>query len=125
VANIYGKELLKTIAKTRTLAPLKPDEVLHAQTDGSMLFTRDGGWKEVKVGRIFKSSDCIAPNDKQCRISHSHYLAHLENSTTFTPKMEQIIKSYGSIKQWLVFLNDGTTWIRQWVEDPYPNAISI
>ena len=60
VADTYGKELGKTIAKTRTLAPLKPNEVLYGQMDGSMLFTRDGGWKEVKVGRIFKSSDCIA-----------------------------------------------------------------
>jgi hypothetical protein len=125
VADTYGKELEKTIAKTRTLAPLKPDEVLYAQTDGSMLFTRDGGWKEVKVGRIFKSSDCIAPNEEQSWIRHSQYLAYLETSKTFTPKMEQIIESYGSIKQRLVFINDGATWIRQWIEDAYPDAISI
>jgi len=125
VADSYGKELSKTIAKTRTLAPLKPDEVLYAQTDGSMLFTRDGGWKEVKVGRIFKSSDCIAPNEEQSWIRHSQYLAHLETSKIFTPKMEQIIESYGSIKQRLVFINDGATWIRQWIEDAYPDAISI
>ena len=53
VADTYGKELGKMIAATRTLPPLKSKEVLYAEVDGSMIFTRDDGWKEVKVGRVF------------------------------------------------------------------------
>jgi hypothetical protein len=90
-----------------------------------MLFTRDADWKEVKVGRMFKSTDCIDPNGKQSWIRHSQYLAYLENSKSFTSKMEGLIESYGDLGQRLVFINDGATWIRQWIEDAFPNAISI
>jgi hypothetical protein len=125
VADTYGKELGKSISTTRTLTPLKPEEILYAELDGSMLFTRDNDWKEVKVGRIFKSSDCIDPNGKESWIRHSQYLAYLENSKYFTSKMEDLIESYGLIGQRLVFINDGASWIRKWIEDAFPDAISI
>jgi hypothetical protein len=125
VVNTYGKELEKTIASSRTLPPLKSNEILYAQMDGSMLFTRDTDWKEVKVGRMFKSSDCIDPNGKASWIRHSQYLAYLENSKFFTSKMEDLIESYGSLGQQLVFINDGATWIKNWIEDAFPEAISI
>ena len=125
VADTYGKALEKTIATTRTLAPLKPSEVLYAELDGSMLFTRTDGWKEVKVSRVFKSSDCIAPNEDSSWIRNWQYLAYLENSKVFTSKLENLIESYGDLKHRLVFINDGATWIRQWIEDAFPNAIPI
>ena len=125
VADTYGKELEKTIASSRTLPPLNAEEVLYAQVDGSMIFTRDESWKEVKVGRIFKSSDCIDPNGNASWIQHSQYLAYLGNSKYFTNKMDGLIESFGSIKQRLVFISDGATWIRNWIEDTFPDAISI
>ncbi len=125
VADTYGKELEKTIATTRILPPLKPEEVLYVEVDGSMIFTRDDDWKEVKVGRIFKSSDCIDPNGDQSWIRHSQYLAYLGNSQSFTNKMDSLIESYGNIKQRLVFISDGATWIRNWIEDAFPDAVSI
>ena len=86
VADTYGKAVEKMIASTRTLSPLKSEEVLYAEVDGSMIFTRDDDWKEVKVGRVFKSSDCIDPNGNEGWIKHSQYLAYLENSQSFTKK---------------------------------------
>lgn len=125
VADTYGKELEKKMPATRILAPLKPKEVLYAEVDGSMIFTRDEGWKEVKVGRVFKSFDCIDPNGDQRWIRHSQYLAYLESSQSFTNKMDNLIESFGSIKERLVFISDGATWIRKWIEDAFPNAVSI
>lgn len=125
VADTYGKELEKTIETARTLPPLKSEEVLYAEVDGSMIFTRDDDWKEVKVGRIFKSSDCIDPNGNASWIRHSQYLAYLGNSKDFTNKMDGLIESFGNIKQRLVFISDGATWIRNWIEDAFPDAISI
>jgi hypothetical protein len=125
VADTYGKELEKTIATTRTLPPLKTEEVLYSEVDGSMIFTRDDDWKEVKVGRIFKSSDCIDPNGNASWIRHSQYLAYLGNSKYFTNKMDGLIESFGNIKQRLVFITDGATWIKNWIEDAFPDAISI
>lgn len=56
---------------------------------------------------------------------HSQYLAYLGNSKSFTNKMDGLIESFGSIKQRLVFISDGATWIRNWIEDAFPDAISI
>ena len=52
-------------------------------------------------------------------------MAYLGNSQYFTNKMDDLIESYGDIKQRLVFISDGATWIRKWEEDAFPNAISI
>src|SRR5437773_1455208 len=82
----------KTIETTRTLPPLKSEEVLYAEVDGSMIFTRDDEWKEVKVSRVFKSSDCIDPNGKASWIRHSQYLAYLDNSQSFTKKVDDLIE---------------------------------
>lgn len=125
VADIYGAEVGKEISTTRTLPPLDSEEVLYVEVDGSMIFTRDEGWKEVKVGRIFKSSDCIDPNGKQSWIRHSQYLAYLSDSQFFTDKMDPLIDSYGHLKQRLVFISDGAPWIKKWIEDAFPEAISV
>lgn len=44
---------------------------MYIEADGSMLLTREEGWKETKPGRIFKSSDCIHAAGKQGWISNS------------------------------------------------------
>ena len=31
----------------------KDDDIVYGMMDGSMVFTREDGWKEMKVGRIF------------------------------------------------------------------------
>jgi hypothetical protein len=125
VANVYGAEVGKTLNDEVNLTPCKKDEVVYAMADGSMLFTREEGWKEVKVGRIFKSSDCIHAEGKAGCISHSQYIAHLGGHQVFTAEMEKLLDKYVSRKQPIVFLSDGATWIKNWVEDAYPQAISI
>lgn len=126
VTNFYGAELRKTEDVTqRILPPLNSKEVLYAELDGSMLQTRYDGWKEVKLSRIFKSGDCIDPNGESSWIRNSQYLAHLGDCKTFTEQLEDSLESYGNLKERLVFINDGATWIRQWIEDAFPDAISI
>jgi len=39
--------------------------------------------------------------------------------------MDDLIESYGDLGSRLVFISDGATWIRNWVEDAFPSAISI
>ncbi|MEJ7739200.1 MAG: UPF0236 family protein [Chitinophagaceae bacterium] len=121
----YGKEVEKEVNKERTLTPLKKDEVLYVQADGSMLLTREEGWKEVKVGRLFKSSDCIHADQKSGWISNSQYIAHLGNNKEFTKPMDDLIESYGKSANQLIFVSDGAVWIRNWIEDAFPDAISI
>ena len=126
VTDYYGSSCAKEEALLQvSLKPVKPREVLYIEADGSMLFTRDNGWKEVKVGRLFKSGDCIDPNGKQSCIRHSQYYGHLGDSKTFTSRMDTMIDNYQVRSQQLVFISDGAPWIRNWVEDSFPQAIAI
>jgi len=126
LTDAYGKAAAQEANnKACTLAPVKKEEVLYAQADGSMLLTREEGWKEVKVGRVFKSSDCMHAGQKAGRISHSHYIAHLGNSEAFTRQMEEVLELYARSSMHLVFVTDGAIWIKHWIEDAFPEAVSI
>ncbi|HRO46920.1 hypothetical protein [Agriterribacter sp.] len=97
VTDCYGKLAETEVNVSRSLEPVKKDEVLYVQADGSMLLTRDEGWKEVKVGRMFTSGSCIDPNGKSGWIRHCQYVAHLGNSKDFTQQMDSFIESYGRL----------------------------
>lgn len=125
LTDLYGKGVEDDVNVGRTLTPLKQDEVLYVQADGSMVLTREDSWKEVKVGRFFKSNDCIHTGSKQGWISNSQYVAQLGNSKDFTKIMDELIESYGQLDNRLLFISDGATWIKNWIEDAFPDAISI
>ena len=125
VTTLYGEEIGKTINEEVILTPSKKDEVMYAMADGAMVLTREEGWKEVKVGRIFKGSDCIHAGEKPGWISNSQYVAHLGGHVEFTSRMEKLLDNYMTQKQLIIFISDGAKWIKNWVEDAYPNAISI
>lgn len=125
VTDTYGSEAGKTINEHTTLMPLKKQEVLYIEADGSMLLTREEGWKEVKLGRLFKASDCIHAGGKPGWISNSQYVAHLGGHKTFTHQMEHLIDSYSHQGNKLVFITDGAPWLKNWIEDAYPSSHSI
>jgi hypothetical protein len=125
LTDLYGKGVEDIVNAERTLTPLKQNEVLYAQADGSMVLTREEGWKEVKVGRIFKSSDCIHADSKQGWISNSQYVAHLGSSKDFTKIMDDLIESNGKLGKRLIFISDGAPWIKNWAEDAFPEAVSL
>ena len=126
VTDCFGAQIgLSTADTERTLVPLQKDEKMYIETDGSMIFTREEGWKEVKVGRLFKSGDCIRNDGKPGCITHSQYMAHLGDCKIFRGRMENLIDAYGAKAGQLVFISDGAPWIKNWVEDAYPGAISI
>jgi hypothetical protein len=125
VTDCYGKAAETEVNQSRSLEPVKKEEVLYVQADGSMIQNRGDGWKEVKVGRMFTSGSCIDPNGNASWIRHSQYVAHLGNSKDFTSQMDTLIESYGRLGNRLVFNGDGGTWIKNWIEDAFPEAVSI
>ena len=125
LTDLYGKGVEGVVNSERTLTPLKAEEVLYSEVDGSMLLTREEGWKEVKVGRFFKSSDCIHAGSKPGWISNSQYVAHLGNSKDFTATMDNLLESFGKLDNRLIFISDGAPWIKNWIEDAFPKALSI
>jgi hypothetical protein len=125
VTDYYGSAVSPLVNVENSLSALKEEEVLYVEADGSMILTREDSWNEVKVGRIFKSSDCCKTGEKQGWISHSQYCAHLGSHKDFTKQMDSLIDMHGSLGNRLVFISDGATWIKNWVEDAFPKAISI
>lgn len=104
-------------------------EILHEQSeklhyvsvDGSMYFTKEEDWKEIKLGRIYKDEDLAEVSKDRCELLTSTYVAHLGSSKEFLPKMEYCIENLKN----KVFIADGATWIWNWVEDTYPDSIQI
>ena len=126
VTNSISERLHEEDVECERLLPMvSKDEVLYAEADGSMISTRTEGWKEVKLARLFKSSDCLNPNTSSSYLQHSQYIAHFGSSKEFCEKTERVIDSYGRLKSRLVFITDGATWIKNWIEDSYPESIAI
>ena len=125
VTDFYGEKIEESVIQNNNKKPIEKGCVLYAEIDGSMLFTREEKWKEVKVGRIFRSEDCLNPNSKSQYITQSEYQAHLGNCKEFTLKMEDSLDYYGNLNERLVFINDGAVWIRNWISATYPKAVSI
>ena len=110
----------------RKLRPLARTDVLYVEMDGSMVCTRDReSWKEVKLGRLFRGADCLNPNSDASHLCDSQYVGHFGTSVDFCKKLKDVIDSYGDLKDRLVFINDGAAWIREWIADNYPLAISV
>ncbi len=57
----------------------------------------------------------------RCELLSSDYVAHLGSSKDFLPKIEYCIEN---IKN-KVFIADGARWIWNWVEDTYPEEVSL
>ena len=126
VTDLYGEQVGKiTAPDERTLTPVKQNETLYVEADGGMILTRNDDWKEVKVGRLFKSGDCIRASGKPGYISHSQYKGYLGDCKNFSQQMESLIDSYMVQENRLVFISDGAPWIKNWIQDAYPNAESI
>ncbi len=105
---------------------LEEGEILYIEADGSMLQTREAGWKEAKLGRIFKSSAISNESENRNSINCSEYVATLGNHKEFAIKMSAIIgDAYEKWKDRLVFINDGARWQWNWIDVSYPQATQI
>lgn len=97
VTDFYAKAVEATVNKDVVLSPVKEEEVLYVEVDGSMILTREQGWSEVKAGRMFKSSDCLHPDGKPVWISHSQYTAHLGGYKEFTRTMDILLDKHSPL----------------------------
>ncbi len=128
VTNIYGSYLEKERSEEKHLPQIlqmKAEESVYVEVDGSMIYTREEGWKEVKVGRIFKESDCLEVGGERGWIRHSEYDAFLGDCKKFTWRFEQKLLPYSRLGRRLIFITDGALWIKNWAEDVFPQAVYI
>lgn len=104
---------------------ISKESVIYAQMDGSMILTREHSWKEVKLGRVFGSSDLYEENKKRNWLKDSEYLAHLGDHRTFEDAFSRILDQYSDKDENLVFINDGAKWQWNWISAEYPQATQI
>jgi hypothetical protein len=97
------------------------EELIYVMMDGSMVYTREEEWKEMKVGRIFAGSDCVPIQEKRNQITQSMYVCHLGNHNDFFAKFEAYIRFYKN----MVCIADGAKWLWNWVENNYPDIVQI
>lgn len=119
------EEQVMTEQAPACMLSVKEGESVYAMVDGSMVLTREKSWAEVKLGRIFKATDCMESSPKHGWIRDSVYEAYLGNHRTFTRRFEQKLDYYIPLKEKLIFITDGAAWIKKWIEDAYPDATQV
>lgn len=115
---IISKNLEAYIPK---LEDVRKDDHVYVMVDGSMLFTRDDGWKEIKLARIFNQRKIIPISEKRNELAESVYVSHMGSVNEFFPKLERHLVNYN----YKVIIGDGAKWIWNWVESNYPGATQI
>ncbi len=109
----------------------KKKGTLYIQADGAAVNTRiedENGstWKENKLGIFFSDDDMYKRKDKSNIINHKEYVSYIGNVDTF--KILVFAKAV-ELKYWkyesIVFISDGATWLRNLIEELFPEAIQI
>ncbi|MCL2041262.1 MAG: hypothetical protein FWG84_04380, partial [Bacteroidales bacterium] len=71
-----------------------------------MVYTREDGWKEMKVGRIYSENARVSIQEKRTEITDSVYVCTLGNNKEFFRKFEPYIDPYKRT----IFIADGAKW---------------
>lgn len=117
----YGQEVATVQAEELAKRPFKQDdELTYLMMDGSMVQVRDEGWREIKLGRIFKAKDCVQVKERG-EVLRGEYVCHFGNHTDFLAKLDPIADGLTN----LVAINDGAPWIWDHIATSYPDAVQI
>lgn len=97
---------------------------VYGMVDGSMVLTRQAGWREIKLGRLFAAAAHEkGENSPRGRIAHSVYTAHLGHYEAFLSKWQAELAAIE--KRPLVFVADGAQWFWDWASKAHPEAVEI
>jgi hypothetical protein len=126
VSEHYGacleKSIEERILQEQTQDVVQQDSAaLYAMCDGSMVFTRREGWKEIKLGRVFKGEDNVAVSPKRKEIETSKYCSYLGGHEAFLERFDLLLKGFTTI----IFIADGARWFWDWASAWYPEATQI
>ena len=115
--------------------PKDRDGVLYIQTDGAALNTRKkdergSTWRENKLGEVFSSKNIRYWTDhkgnRQHKTLEKEYISYIGAASEFKKHLFALAlrNGYGHYKE-TVILSDGATWIRNMVEELFPDAQQI
>lgn len=128
LTNHYGAWIADDLDQPADLLA-RPDgesAVIYAEADGAMLLTEEG-YREAKLGRVFRASSLqeSVVEERGGHIKSSLFVAHLGTSADFSTKFETQLAAHKPLGAGLVFISDGSVWLRQMMEKACPNATLI
>lgn len=121
LCHYYGEKIEEQMLDNESVVVEKSVDLHYAMVDGSYVLSREDGWTETKVGRIFKANDNFSVSQKRTIIKESEYVAHIGRHTDFIEKISPLLNNLSC----LVFIADGAPWMWKWITDFYPNATQI
>lgn len=121
----YGEKLeeqqQEQINTGESPATYSNDQCYYIMLDGGMLLTREQGWKEMKLCRIFSAKEVVQVSKDRREILQSNYIGHLGTHKDFLAKVE----THSEGIKHKIIVADGASWIWNWADDVYPESIQI
>lgn len=118
----YSEEALQLACRERTEEPAR---MLVVATDGSMLLTREEGWKEAKVGVVARG-ECVIEAKKRRIIEDARYVAVLGGQEAFRKSMAAALAAEQADQvPTVVWLGDGARGIWTTASELCPFAIQV
>lgn len=126
-----AQENYNNIANIATAEKEKTQDVLYGSIDGSAVNTRvedENGstWKENKLGMIFSKKDLYKRKDQSNMIIKKEFTSIFGGVQKFKEHFFNLAlkHDYLSYKK-VIFITDGATWIRNMLNELFPEAIQI
>jgi hypothetical protein len=130
VSEYYGQKLEELEERYQSEVALPEVPLIESKTsnnpvyvmlDGSMVYSREESWKEMKVGRIYSEKSRIAIQKDRTIVANSIYTCTFGNSKKFFKKFEPYVDLYKN----KIVIADGAKWIWNWVDDFYGCSVQI
>ena len=128
-------EAFRALENGKLKYSLSTKGVIYIQIDGAALNTRSkdesgSTWRENKLGEVFTSKDIRYWTDhkgiRQHQILRKEYISYVGSVKEFKKHLLAcaIRNGYGQFKETII-LSDGATWIRNMVDEVFPDAQQI
>ena len=130
-----ANEAFHAISSGKLKSGITKSGIVYIQADGAALNTRlkdesGSSWRENKLGEVFTSKDIRYwtdhKGDRQHQILKKEYISFVGAAEEFKKHLLAcaLRNGYGQFKETVV-LGDGATWIRNMVEELFPDAQQI
>lgn len=99
---------------------------IYIEADGSMILIRGEGFKEIKLGMVFKDSKIINRDKERHIIIEKDYVSSVGGAEEFKKMLwaAAVRNGFQDIKE-VVILGDGSAWIWNIARELFPDAVFI
>ena len=113
------------LAKVVAFPKAKPR--VYVEADGILTpMNQKKGFREARVGVVFKESERLELSPKRTEIRRKEYVATLDKRGAFGERLFQLYaQTVGLVPHETIVLGDGAAWIWEMADHYYPDAVQI